>query len=120
MKKLMIAAALLGAMATQAPADPLDVQLKDRGTMVAAVALLVRVPDKCIVNHKAPSGEEIARFVVSYGHKGDDSFLGDVKRKIRDNDEMAKTLDIPDKDKFWDTVCGWAMLMSMKVRDSNK
>ena len=53
MKKLIIAAALLGAMATQAPADPLDVQLKDRGTMVAAVALLVRVPDKCIVNHKA-------------------------------------------------------------------
>ena len=43
-----------------------------------------------------------------------------MKRKIRDNDEMAKTLDIPDKDKFWDTVCGWAMLMSMKVRDSNK
>ena len=119
MKKFMIAAALLGAMAAaQAHADPLDDQLKNRDIMIAAVALLVTVPDKCMLDHRQPSGDEIARFVVSYGHKGDDYFLGDVKRKMRENDEFAKK-DFPDKAKVLELVCGWALIMSMKVSEAN-
>jgi hypothetical protein len=124
MRKYIIAtvAGLMALTTVQARADPLDDQLKNRGTMVAMVALLLHVPDKCLIDHKTPSGERIARFIMAYGHRADDALVTDVQAKIKLNDDMIVhwSLSEQEKAKFLDTACAMSIIMSSKVRDSNK
>ena len=114
MRKTIIALAMLGTIVAQAHAtDPLDTALKNRHTMVAAVALLMTLPPKCAIDNKNPPADLIALFVVHYGHKGDDVFVADVKA------QTAKILKIPepDRSKRLDLACGYGVLLSEKVRD---
>jgi hypothetical protein len=116
MKTALVTLALLGAMFAHARADPIDVALKDRDAMVAAVALLLSLPTKCNINNKKPSGDEIVAFVTSYGHKDDDAFAAEVEARIKKNVEGLK--DIPDskKQSYAEMVCGYGILLSIKVR----
>ena len=61
MRKTIIALAMLGTIVAQAHAtDPLDIALKNRHTMVAAVALLMTLPPKCAIDNKNPPADLIA------------------------------------------------------------
>ena len=121
MKKLMMTAALLTAMAAQAHAtDQLDDLLKNRARMVAAVAVLLTLPPKCALDHRTPSSAEIARFVVAYGHKDDDAFMAEVQVKMKEKEDDWAKGPAADKAEALEAICGWGVLMSMKVREANR
>jgi hypothetical protein len=82
MKRLLLAIALLLAI-TPASADELDTFLKNRGQMVAAVAIMLAVPVGCTTDQKKPSPESIVQFVLAFNHKPDDQFMADVKAQIQ-------------------------------------
>ena len=119
MTKLLIMGALILATLGQARADQIDDVLRERRAMIAAVALLTRVPDKCLVKNRVPTGVELARFIMAYGHKADDVFLAEVKQKQRENDDMSGLPEL-DRTKALDFVCGMTVMYSIKVRDANK
>jgi len=103
-------------MFAHAHADPIDVALKDRDAMVAAVALLLSLPTKCNINNKKPSGDEIVAFVTSYGHKDDDAFAEAVQARIKKNVEGLKDIPKANKKSFAEMICSYGVLLSMKVR----
>jgi hypothetical protein len=126
MRKTTIALAMIGTMIAQVgfarpggPWDPTDLlnQLAYRDGMVKAVAILSILPPKCTIDQKPVSGESIARFIISYGHKGDDAFLAAVKAQIKRNEEIFKIPD-PDQAKFLEFVCAFGVLLTAKVRDA--
>ena len=121
MKKLMMTAALLTAMAAQAHAtDQLDDLLKNRARMVAAVAVLLTLPPKCALDHRTPSSAEIPRFVVAYGHKSDDAFMAEVHAKMKAKEDDWAKVPAADRAEALEAICGWGGLMSMKVREANR
>ena len=75
-------------MIGQASADPIDEALKNRAAMVAGVAMLTQVPDKCV--ESKPKAEEIILFAMHYRHRVDERFLEDVKAKVWENNQRFK------------------------------
>ena len=118
LKQSLLLACLVGALAsTQAHADPLDSQLKNRDTMVAAVAILLRLPPNCTVDNKPPDFDMVARFIFSYGHEVDDAFMADVKAKIKRNEEGFVKLDPSEQASVANVICGYGVVLTYKVRD---
>jgi hypothetical protein len=120
MRKTMIALAMLGAMIAQVNADQLDtfLDLKNRGRMISAIAILMTVPPKCLVDNKTPSNGEIGLFIISYGYHDDfDAFFADVKAQMKTNNEGFVKLSESAKAKVAELICGYAALLSIKVRD---
>jgi hypothetical protein len=104
-------------------ADVLDDQLrKDRGTMVAAVAVMGFVPDMCFGGKPRPTAAELARFVTRYGHTPDDAFGKDVlahaRKTLLDNDKFREFSE-HEQTEMAKAICLWANVMSMKVREGN-
>ena|GEM_PF-3683171 len=116
MRKTIIALAMLWAMIGQASADKLDTLLKNRETMVAAVALLLTLPPSCTIDNKRPSDDLIGLFVISYGHKPDDNFLRDVKDKVATQNEALKFPE-PERSKTLEVMCAFSVAVTAKVRD---
>ncbi len=56
--------------------------------MVAAVAMLTQVPDKCV--ESKPKAEEIILFAMHYRHRVDERFLEDVKAKVWENNQPSR------------------------------
>jgi hypothetical protein len=103
--------------------DQLNELLKTRKTMVAAVAIILSVPPKCTVDNKSPDGEDIARFIMSYGHdaRDIDGFSGDVKRQMDGNERSYNALtDETTKKQVLEMTCGLGVLYTMKVKQANK
>jgi len=111
---ITLAAALLAT--GPARADKVDDALANRKTMIGAVALLTTLPPNCAFDHKPPDGSMIARFILSYGHKGDDDFLAQVQATHKKQDEINK-LPEPDKSKALKFMCDLGIIYSKKVRD---
>jgi hypothetical protein len=95
-------------------ADNVDAMLANRDTMMAAVALLTTLPPNCAVDHKPPTGDMIARFVLSYGHRGDDAFIAGVKANLEKQEKLTK-LPESEKARALEKMCGVGMLYSAKV-----
>jgi len=53
----------------------------------------------------------IARFILSYGHKGDDDFLAQVQATHKKQDEINK-LPEPDKSKALKFMCDLGIIYS--------
>jgi hypothetical protein len=115
---LLIGFIVLGTLARPPvlAADNVDAMLANRDTMIAAVALLTTLPPNCAVDHKPPTGDMIARFILSYGYKGDDAFIAEVKAILKKQEELTK-LPESEKTKVLEVMCGWGMLYSLKVRE---
>src|SRR6266566_9731510 len=97
-------------------ADPIDVTLGNRETMVAAVALLSIVPPPCTVNHKRPDPIQVYKFITLYGYQPDDKFLSDVRAHAASFDGPSyHALSENDKMDLAETLCGLSMIYSMKV-----
>lgn len=115
---LLIGFIVLG---SQAPppvfaADKVDAMLARRDAMIAAVALFTHLPPNCAVDHRPPTGDEIARFILSYGYKADDAFMVGVRASQKQQDELTK-LPEPEKKEVMEMTCAMGILYSAKVRE---
>ena len=126
MKKCMMAAlALLATSGAAMADDKFDVVLKNRATMVAAVATLLSLPPNCTVDHKIPDGDQVARFVYANGHRDADAFAAEVKAKMKATEEGMKgeqyqKFTDTEKKQLAEMTCAYGVLLSAKVRDAQK
>ena len=108
-------------MIGQASADPIDEALKNRAAMVAAVAMLTQVPDKCV--ESKPKAEEIILFAMHYRHRVDERFLEDVKAKVWENNQRFKkggsfeSFSKKEQENMLDFMYGMTMFYSNKLRE---
>jgi hypothetical protein len=123
MKKLFVVLTMLTLIGqTWAASDVVDNGLRKRETMVAAIAILLTVPPKCLLDNKRPSTAEFGLFMLSYGHAneitGQDAFFADVKIHMQKTDAEFTALSPSDKASFAEFICGYASLLSTKVRNA--
>jgi hypothetical protein len=112
---------IVDAPAPTARVDKYDALLKNRDTMVAAVATLMVLPTNCTVDKKHPDAYQVARFVYTYGHGGNaDAFEAAVKAKLVANEVNFKNLSPSVQAEVTEGLCGWGVILTGKVRDANK
>ena len=93
----------------------LDKQLLKHETMVAAIANLAFVPEKCLMDHHRFTPVELLRFAASYGHKIDDSFMEEAKAHLEAEELNFKKLPRADQLSVAEGVCAMTKLYSYKV-----
>src|SRR6266566_1657471 len=109
MKTIILVLAFLISGMFSVYADPIDVTLGNRETMVAAVALLSIVPPPCTVDHKKPDPIQVYKFITLYGYEPDDQFLRDVRMHVDSfNGPSYHALSKKDKDDLAESLCGLA------------
>ena len=124
MKTKMLLAALVLLSSTAYAEDKVDILLKNRATMVAAVALLTRLPPNCTVDNKTPDPDQVARFayVHGYGHSDADmnAFMAEVKAHVEQLDEaLPSTFTEKDRKDYAEGMCAYGILLTGKVRQAN-
>jgi hypothetical protein len=119
--KLIIAVLLLCLTAIHAQADQLDSWLKNKRTMVAAVVLLGTVPPKCLYDKRRPTTEELAAFILHYGHIPNDAFQAEMKAHAQtifgnEGNALFDRLSKTEQGQTAEMTCAYSALLSAKLR----